>query len=122
MISKKINSIDDLKKISDKIDFKKITDRINLKEIADKIELKNDETSQPSYKTDYIYYIKNPNILADKIVEIYEANPDAKPYNPKNKKSSEFLCNLKRAIFEVKLQSMQSLINSESMADLLNFL
>ena len=66
--------------------LKKITDRINLKEIADKIELKNDETSQPSYKTDYIYYIKNPNILAGKIVEIYEANPNAKPYNPTNLK------------------------------------
>ena len=86
LISKKINNTDDLKKISDKIDFKKITDKINLKEISDKIDLKNDETSQPSYKNDYIYYIKNPNILADKIVEIYDANPDAKVYNPKNKK------------------------------------
>ena len=57
LISQKINNADDLKKISDKIDFKKITDRINLKEIADKIDLKNDEISQPSYKTDYIYYI-----------------------------------------------------------------
>ena len=45
------------KKNSDKIDFKKITDRINLNKIADKIELKNDETSQPSYKNDYIYII-----------------------------------------------------------------
>ena len=86
LISQKINNTDDLKKISDKIDFKKITDRINLKEIADKIDLKNDETPQPSYKNDYIYYIKNPNILADKIVEIYDANPNAKVYNPKNKK------------------------------------
>ena len=58
MISQKINNTDDLKKISDKIDFKKITDRINLKEIADKVNLKNYETSQPSYKNDYIYYIK----------------------------------------------------------------
>ena len=41
------------KKISDRIDFKKITRRINLKEIADKIDLKNNETSQPSYKSDY---------------------------------------------------------------------
>ena len=56
--------------------------------------MKNDETSQPSYKTDYIYYIKNPNILADKIVEIYEANPDAKPYNPKNKKNNVKLQNV----------------------------
>ena len=85
LISQKINNTDDLKKISDKIDFKKITDRINLKEIADKIDLKNDETSQPSYKNDYIY-CKNPNILVNKIVEIYDANPNAKVYNPRNKK------------------------------------
>ena len=32
-----------------------------------------------------IYYIKNPNILADKIVEIYDNNPNSKVYNPKNK-------------------------------------
>ena len=94
MISKKINNADDLKKISDKIDFKKITDRINLKKIADKIDLKNDETSQPSYKNDYIYYIKNPNILADKIVEIYNNNPNAKVYNPKNKKNNVKLQNV----------------------------
>ena len=67
LISQKINNADDFKKNSDKIDFK------------------NDETSQPSYKNDYIYYIKNPNILADKIVEIYNNNPNAKVYNPKNK-------------------------------------
>ena len=94
MISQKINNTDDLKKISDKIDFKKITDRINLKEIADKIDLKNDETSQPSYKNDHIYYIKNPNILADKIVEIYDANPNAKVYNPKNRKNNVKLQNV----------------------------
>ena len=70
MISQKINNTDEFKKIGDKIDFKKITDKINLKEISDKIYLKNEETSQPSYKNDYIYYIKNPNILADKIVDI----------------------------------------------------
>ena len=87
LISQKINNADDLKKISDKIDFKEITDRINLKKIADKIELKNDETSQPSYKNDFIYYIKNPNILADKIVEIYDNNPNAKAYNQKNKEN-----------------------------------
>ena len=58
LISQKLDNADDLKKISDKIVFKKIKDRINLKEIADKIDLKNDETSQPSYKIDYIYYIK----------------------------------------------------------------
>ena len=86
MISQKINNTDDLKKISDMIDFRKITVRINVKEIADKIDLKNDETSQPSYKNDYIYYIKNPNKLADKITEIYDADPNTKVYNPKNKK------------------------------------
>ena len=85
LISQKINNTDDLKKISDKIDFKKITGKINLKEISDKIDLKNDENSQPSYKNDYEYYIKNPNILADKIVEIYNNNHNAKVYNPKNK-------------------------------------
>ena len=82
------------KEIGDKIDLKKITDRINLKEISDKIELKNNEVSQPSYKNDYEYYIKNPNILADKIVEIYEANPNAKVYNPKNKKNKVKLQNV----------------------------
>ena len=94
MISQKTNNTDDLKKISDRIDFKKITDKISLKEIPDKIELKNDETSQPSYKNDYIYYIKNPNKLADKIVEIYDANPNAKVYNPKNKKNNVKLQNV----------------------------
>ena len=94
LISKKINNTDDLKKIGDKIDFKKITDRINLKELGDKIELKNNEVSQPSYKTDYIYYIKNPNILADKIVEIYKANPNAKPFNPRNKENNVKLQNV----------------------------
>ena len=56
--------------------------------------MKNDETSQPSYKNDYIRYIKNTNILADKIVEIYDANPDAKVYNPKNKKNNVKLQNV----------------------------
>ena len=50
--------------------------------------MKNDETSQPSYKNDYMYYINNPNILADKIVEIYDNNPNAKVYNPKNKENN----------------------------------
>ena len=45
--------------------------------------MKNDETSKPSYKNDYTHYIKNPNILADKIVEIYDNNPNAKVYTPK---------------------------------------
>ena len=47
--------------------------------------MKNDETSQSSYKTDYEYYIKNTNILADKIVEIYDANSNSKVFNPKHK-------------------------------------
>ena len=85
-ISKKIDNTTEFKKISDKIDLKKIIDKINLKKISDKINLKNDEKSEPSYKTDYEYYIKNPNILADKIIETYHANSNAKAYNPKNKK------------------------------------
>ena len=47
--------------------------------------MKNDEKSEPSYKDDYMKYIKNPNILADKIVEIYDNNTNAKVYNAKNK-------------------------------------
>ena len=47
--------------------------------------MKNDETVQPSYKNDYMHYIKNPNILADKIVEIYDNNPNTNVYNPKHK-------------------------------------
>ena len=91
--------------MSNKIDSKKITDIINLKKVADKIELKNDETSQPSYKADYIYYIKNPNILADKIVEIYDNNPNAKPYDPKNKENN------------VKLQNFINRINNDQKID-----
>ena len=100
MISQKINNADDLKKISDKIDFKKITDTINLKEISDKIELKNNEVTQPSYKNDYIYFIKNPNILADKIVEIYNNNPEANVYNPRNKENNVKLRNVINKINE----------------------
>ena len=70
------------------IDSKKITDKINLKEISDKINLKNQEASQPSYKNDYIYYIKNANILADKIVEIYNNNLNVSPIYPKNKENN----------------------------------
>ena len=105
LISQKINNADDLKKISDKIDFKKITDRINLKEISDKIELKNNEITQASYKNDYIYYVKNPNILANKIVEIYEANPNAKVYTPTNKQNN------------VKLQNVVNKINKDKNID-----
>ena len=56
--------------------------------------MKNDKTSQPSYKSDYIYYIKNPHILTDKIVEIYDNNPNSKVYNPKNKKNKVRLQNV----------------------------
>ena len=49
--------------------------------------MKNEETTQPSYKDDYVYYIKNPNILADKIVEIYDNNPNATVFNPNNKEN-----------------------------------
>ena len=101
LISKKNNNTDELKEIGDKIEFKKITDGINLKEISDKIDLKNNETSQPSYKNDYIYYIRNPNELADKIVEIYEANPNANVYNPRNKENN------------VKIQSVVNKINED---------
>ena len=47
--------------------------------------MKNDETPQPYYKSYYKYHIINPHILADKIVEIYDDNPNSKVYNPKNK-------------------------------------
>ena len=67
--------------------------------------MKNDETSQPSYKNDSIYYIKNPNILADKIVEIYDANPNAKVYNPKNKEN------------DVKLQNVVNRIDKDLKID-----
>ena len=50
------------KKFLIRLILKKITDRINLKEIADKIDLKNDKTSQPSYKNDYILYKKSQYI------------------------------------------------------------
>ena len=83
LISQKVNNTTEFKKIADKIYFKKITDEINLKEISDKIDLENDEKSEPSYKTDCEYYIKNPHILADKIVKIYINNPDSYVFNPK---------------------------------------
>ena len=99
LISQKINNTDDLKKISNKIDLNRFTDKLDLKKISDKIELKNDETSQPSYKNDYTHYIKDPNILANKIVEIYDANPNAKVYTPTNKEN------------DVKLQNVVNKIN-----------
>ena len=82
--------------------LKKITDKIDLKEISDKVELKNEETSQPSYKNDYIYYIKNSNILADKIVEIYNNNSNANIYNPRNKENNVKLQNVVNKINENK--------------------
>ena len=85
LISQKINNTDG---------FKKISDKINLKEISDKIDLKNDEKSEPSYKDDYIYYIKNPNILADKIVEIYDNNPNSSVLKPNNKDNPVKLSNV----------------------------
>ena len=60
--------------------------------------MKNDETSQPSYKNNYVYYIKNPNILADKIVEIYNANPNASVVYPRNKKNNVKLHNIVKKI------------------------
>ena len=104
LISQKINNADDLKKISNKIDFNRFTDKLDLKKIADKIELKNDETSQPSYKNDYTHYIKNPNILANKIVEIYATNPNAKVYTPKKDNN-------------VRLQSVVNKINKDTNID-----
>ena len=50
--------------------------------------MKNDKTSQPSYKNDYLFYIKNPNILADKILEIYNVNQNTSPIYPKNKENN----------------------------------
>ena len=105
LISQKINNVDELKKISNKIDINKFTDKLDLKEVADKIELKNDETSLPSYKNDYTHYIKNPNILADKIVEIYDNNPNSKGYTPTNKEN------------DVKLQNVVNKINKDKNID-----
>ena len=61
--------------------------------------MKNDETSQLSYKNDYTFYIKKPNILADKIVEIYVNNPNAKVYNPKNEENNVKLQNVVNRIY-----------------------
>ena len=41
--------------------------------------------TKPHFKNDYIYYIKNPNILADVIVETYNNNPNAIVYKPKKR-------------------------------------
>ena len=105
LIYQKINNADALKKIADKIEYKKLTDRFILKDLTDKIDLKNKETSKPSFKTDYTHFIKNPNILADKIVEIYDNNPNATVYNPKNKDKS------------VKLQNVINKIDNDNKID-----
>ena len=60
--------------------------------------MKNNEKSEPSYKTDYEYYIKNSNILADKIVEIYDNNPNSIVLKPNNKDNSVKLYNVKAKI------------------------
>ena len=52
-----------------------------------------------------MYYIKNPNILADKIVEIYDNNPNAKAYTPTNKENN------------VKLQNVVNKINKDKNID-----
>ena len=84
LISQKINNVDALKKIADEVKNKKIVDKFAMMDLSNKIDLKNKETQRPSYKYDYTYFIKNPNILADKIIEIYDNNPNARIYNPKN--------------------------------------
>ena len=99
LISQKINNVDALKKIADEIKNRKIVDRFALKDLSDKIDLKNDQTSKPSFKSDYTHFIKNPNILADKIVEIYDNNPNAKVYNPKNKDKPVKLQNVINKIY-----------------------
>ena len=52
-----------------------------------------------------MYYIKNPNILADKIVEIYDNNQNASVYNPKHKNKP------------VKLQNVVNKINKDTKID-----
>ena len=105
LISQKINNVDALKKISDEIKNRKIVDKFAMMDLSNKIDLKNKETQRPSYKYDYTYFIKNPNILADKIIEIYDNNPDARIYNPKNKDKS------------VKLQNVINKIHNDDKID-----
>ena len=57
-----------------------------------------------------MYYIKNPNILADKIVEIYDINPNSKVYNPKDKKNKVRLQNVINKLIEMKT-SMNNIKN-----------
>ena len=105
LISQKINNVDALKKIADEIKNRKIVDRFALKDLSDKIDLKNDQTSKPSFKTDYTHFIKNPDILADKIVEIYDNNPNARVYNPNNKEN------------KVKIQNVVNKIDKDEKID-----
>ena len=67
--------------------------------------MKNDQTSKPSFKNDNTHFIKNPDILADKIVEIYDNNPDAKVYNPNNKEN------------KVKIQNVVNKIEKDEKID-----
>ena len=105
LISQKINNVDALKKIADEIKNRKIVDKFAMMDLSNKIDLKNKETQRPSYKYDYTYFIKNPNILADKIVEIYDNNPNARVYNPKNKDKS------------VKMQNVINKIHNDDKID-----
>ena len=41
--------------------------------------------AKPNFKNDYMYFIKNPNILADMLVEIYNNNPNAVVDMPKKR-------------------------------------
>ena len=54
-----------------------------------------------------IYFIKNPNILADKIVEIYNANPNASVVYPRNKQN-----NVKIHKLVNKINDDQKLVNN----------
>ena len=74
-------------------------------DLSNKIDLKNKETQRPSYKYDYTYFIKNPNILADKIIEIYDNNPNARVYNPTNKEN------------KVKIQNVINKIHNDDKID-----
>ena len=59
-------------------------DMIDIKKIGYK--------TKPHFKNDYVYFIKNPNILANMIVEIYNNNPNAVVYMPK--KELKLKCNM----------------------------
>ena len=105
LISQKINNVDALKKIADEIKNRKIVDKFAMMDLSNKIDLKNKETQRPSYKYDYTYFIKNPNILADKIIEIYDNNPNARVYNPTNKEN------------KVKIQNVINKIHNDDKID-----